>query len=92
MLIPTAPNAGVRTVSYGLLDALIHKNVRVCALSEIDTDIVVDSLLDNIFGQYKIAAPDKDIVIINGISLFKPYAAELNFAIEHLLFAAKQFH
>jgi phosphate acetyltransferase len=96
ILIPATIHAGVKTISLGLNDTLSQKNVRVCCLPELDTDIVekflvtkqTDDLLENIFAQYKNISGDKDIVIINGLPLSKPYAAELNYAISTALNAA----
>ncbi len=99
MLIPATLNAGVKTISFGLLDALTNKSVRAAALSELDTEVVeqflvanrTDDLFENIFEQCEIAAFNKDVVIVNGISLSKPYAAGLNLAIATALNAAVIF-
>ena len=99
MLIPATLSAGTKTISFGLLNALASKSVRATALSDFDTEVIeqllvvnrADDFLENTLEQYEIAAANKDVVIINGISLSKPYATELNFAIATALDAAVIF-
>lgn len=96
MLIPVTLSAGAKTVSFGLLDALMSKNVRTAVLPEFDTDTVeqllvanrTDDFLESILEQCEIIADNKDVVMVNGVSLSKPYATELNFAMATALDAA----
>lgn len=99
MLIPATVDAGIKTISFGLLDALTNKSVRVVALPEFDAETIqqllvvnrTDDFLESVFEQCEIAGGDKDVVIVNGISLSRPYATELNFAIATALDAAVIF-
>ena len=99
MLIPATLNAGTKTISFGLLDALTSKNVRATVLPVFDKATVeqllivnrTDDFLENMLEQCEIAAVNKDVVIVNGLSLSKSYATELNFAIATALDAAVIF-
>ncbi len=99
MLVPATVDAGTTTISFGLLDALTNKSVRAAVLPEFDAEIIeqllaanrTDDFLENVFEQCEVAGSNKDVVIVNGLSLSKPYATELNFAIATALDAAVIF-
>ncbi len=96
MLVPASVSAGINIVAQGLLDTLNNKKVHAAVLPEIESDYIEsrllakqqDDLLLEIFEQTQTASLDKDMVIVQGISLAKSYAAELNRAIAQALDAS----
>jgi phosphate acetyltransferase len=99
VLIPATLDAGTKTISFGLLDALTNKSVRAAVLPEFDIETIeqllttnrTDDFLENVFEQCEIAGSNKDVVIVSGLSLAKPYAVDLNFKIATALDAAVIF-
>lgn len=96
MLIPATLNADITSTTSNLNKLLSKKNIRAAILPEFDLTITEqllalnrsEDLLANIAKQYEELAPNNNVVIISGISLTKPYAAELNFSIATALGAA----
>ena len=99
MLIPTVRGAGVQTVTLGLKEALTKKTITTTVLPEFATEQVeqlfladnLDGFLNNIFAQCELATNHSEVVLINGLSLNKVYAREVNFAIAEALEATVIF-
>ena len=99
ILIPATQNSGTTAIAYGLADALNNKSVRATVLPKLDAEKIEnllgqnkqDILLEEMVEQRLSHENNKDVLFITGVSLDKPYAAELNFAIALAMDAAVIF-
>lgn len=96
MLVPATTNAGLTTVAYGLLDALTSRSVRASVLADFDQanleELLAnnrqDDFLESVVADREKYADNQDVLLIKGVTLDNPYAAELNFALATALSAA----
>lgn len=89
MLIPTTQHVGVTTIATGLNEALNARDANSVLLPALDIESVeqflgqnhFDDLLELIVANRQNYAAEHGVVITSGITLAKPYAAELNYKI-----------
>ena len=99
MFIPTTANVDTKTAAQNLEYTLNKKNIRATLFPELSLDTIEnfmasnheEDLLVTTTKQCEELAVNNEVILIPGIALTKPYAAELNFAIAISLGAALIF-
>lgn len=99
MLVPATLHADIKSTVSNLNNILIKKNISNAILPKFDlatTEQLLalnrsEDLLANIAKQYEELTANNEVILISGVSLTKPYGAELNFSLATALGAAVIF-
>ena len=96
MFIPTSPNVFPEVATKNLKNLFVQKNIRAALFPEFNLNTIeqflaenkLDYLLESIIKQREEIAATSGVLLVPGIALSKPYAAELNLSIATALGAA----
>ncbi len=99
MLVPANVSTEFSYIAHGLLDLAAKNNISAAPLPPLDSPWLEDKLankqrdelLASIFEQSEIHGAQKDLLVVQGLSLREPYAMELNRLIAESLDAAVIF-